>query len=224
MPTKRTTPTAAPAAKPTTAKEALEAGHKAYEDAAAGSRTYAALEARLETASTYANTVVDAINAELRMQFEKFISEDASAADALLMRDLLSKYSEVRREGGLEVSLPGAFAQAMNGALVCVPDDIDIDWQRLIKSLGEAHYRNLIFPCLDALAAHSGCTSPAEEFVRAVLSAYNSRYLTPDNAAHDLEEFRENYTLMSKWAAVFMENKQPPCVETPAHPKGEAHA
>jgi hypothetical protein len=196
---------------------AIKAGRLAYEEA---------VTKPLAAASTYANTVTSAINAELRMRFEEFV-DNASGADALLLRDILTKHVALRDEGSIELSLPGAFAQAMNGAVVCVPDDIDIDWQKLVKALGKMRtntYGDLLFPCLHAITTASGCTSPAEEFIVAILRDYYSHRLTPDNAADDLKEFRENYGLMSRWSAAFMENNPPLHVEAPAAQKGDVHA
>ena len=51
--------------------------------------------------------------------------------------------------------------------------------------------------------AKGGCDTPAEDFITGLVLDYQIRGLTPDDAAHRLEEFRENFDSMAKAASIF---------------------
>lgn len=55
----------------------------------------------------------------------------------------------------------------------------------------------------DIEEADRGSDTPAENFVRSLVMTHHIRGLTPDDAARDLEEFRENFDCMAKAARIF---------------------
>lgn len=56
---------------------------------------------------------------------------------------------------------------------------------------------------LGILEQHSGCTSPAEEFIIHLVLIHTMEGLRPDMVEHSLEEFRENFDSMLKESGQF---------------------
>jgi hypothetical protein len=63
------------------------------------------------------------------------------------------------------------------------------------------------FKCLEgawtAIQTMHGCTTPAEQFICDLLSDYADGHLTPQIAKQGLQEFRENFAMMTKRTAEF---------------------
>lgn len=76
---------------------------------------------------------------------------------------------------------------------------------RLIQQLAgmDTHEVRQIAWYADIEEAKCGCDTPAEEFITGLVLCYQIRGLTPDDVAHDLESFRENFDSMAKAARVF---------------------
>ena len=51
--------------------------------------------------------------------------------------------------------------------------------------------------------ASRGCNTPAEDFIRMLVREHHDHGLTPDEAADDLEEFRDNFDSMARDARTF---------------------
>jgi len=58
--------------------------------------------------------------------------------------------------------------------------------------------------CVEALENERGCMTPSEEFVSDIVGGYGRFGLTPADAAHALEEFRENFDSMERDCRWFM--------------------
>jgi hypothetical protein len=66
-----------------------------------------------------------------------------------------------------------------------------------------AHSLQEVLHYVEILETDSGCDTPAENFITKLVMVHTIRGLTPDDVAHDLEEFRLNFDDMAIAASEF---------------------
>jgi hypothetical protein len=124
----------------------------------------------------------------------------ATESELLKIRDVLL-FAEMP-----DTTLSSAIIKAMRGEVITAPkiEGFDLDgFMQRVKALG---YRQSLLAGLTALERNGGSSTPAEEFIDAMLYMYECKGLTPEAVEWKLEQFRDNYDYTSREVALFIQN------------------